>query len=120
MEAQTMSNQTTESDYLVICRRSFDKSLAEDDIQKVLDQFYAWYNRLISEGRIIAGPCLQGEGKIVGAKKTVTDGPFAESKEVIGGFWFIRANSLEEAAEIATGNPCLDYGHISEVRPIFP
>jgi hypothetical protein len=115
-----MSNQTTESDYLVISRGSFDKSLTADDIQKVADQFYAWYERLISEGIIKAGHRLRDDCKIASANKTVTDGPFAESKEVIGGYWFIVANSLEEAAEIATGNPCLEYGVITEVRPIAP
>jgi hypothetical protein len=115
-----MSKQTTESEYLVISRGSWDKNLSANDIQNITGQFYAWYERLISEGKIIAGHRLRDEGKIVAANKTVTDGPFAESKEVVGGFWFIRANSLKEAAEIATGNPCLDYGIITEVRPIFP
>ena len=57
---------------------------------------------------------------MVMSRNTVTDGPFAESKEAIGGYWFIRADSLEEAVEIARGNPCLDYGAIVEVRPIVP
>jgi hypothetical protein len=47
------------------------------------------------------------------------DGPFAESKEAIAGYWFIRAASLGEAVEIAKGNPCLDYGVTVEVRPII-
>jgi len=49
-----------------------------------------------------------------------TDGPFGESKEVIGGYWFIVAKDLDEAAEIAKGNPCLDYGLFLEIRPIDP
>jgi hypothetical protein len=63
---------------------------------------------------------LAQEGKIVVGRNTVTDGPFAESKEAIGGYWFIRADSLEEAVEIAKSNPCLDYGATVEVRPIVP
>ncbi|MFZ0505052.1 MAG: YciI family protein, partial [Chthoniobacterales bacterium] len=54
----------------------------------------------------------------VSRRNAVTDGPFSESKEVIGGFWFVLANTLDEAAEIAASNPCLDYGLSLEIRPI--
>ncbi|HKE96775.1 MAG TPA: YciI family protein, partial [Povalibacter sp.] len=47
-----------------------------------------------------------------------TDGPFIETKEVIGGYWFFIANSLEEAAALAAQNPCLACGLSYEVRPI--
>jgi hypothetical protein len=47
------------------------------------------------------------------------DGPFAESKEGVAGYWFIRAASLEAALEIAKGDPLLDYGHTVEIRPIL-
>jgi YCII-related domain-containing protein len=50
----------------------------------------------------------------------VTDGPFGESKEAIAGYWFILAQSLDEAVQIAKGNPCLDCGHLLEIRPIDP
>jgi hypothetical protein len=50
----------------------------------------------------------------------VTDGPFGEAKEVIGGYWFIVASSLEEAAQIAAENPCLKCGLFYEIRPIDP
>jgi hypothetical protein len=50
----------------------------------------------------------------------VTDGPFGETKEVIGGYWFIVAGSLEEAAQIAAGNLCLKCGLFCEIRPIDP
>ena len=55
-----------------------------------------------------------------GGKNTVTDGPFIESKEVIGGYWFIIANDLDEAVEIAKENPCLTAGLFFEIRPIDP
>ena len=83
-------------------------------------QFTVWFERLSNEGKIENGHRLAQEGKIVVSRNTVTDGPFAESKEAIGGYWFIRADSLEEAVEIAKGNPCLDYGATVEVRPIVP
>ncbi|MGZ8901521.1 MAG: YciI family protein, partial [Limisphaerales bacterium] len=53
-------------------------------------------------------------------RKTVTDGPFGEAKEVIGGYWTILARDLDEAAGIAGQNPCLKCGLFYEIRPIDP
>jgi hypothetical protein len=66
-----------------------------------------------------ASPLLP-EGKIVSGKKgrVVADGPFAESKEAIGGYFLIQADSLEHAIEIARGWPILEYGATVEVRPV--
>ena len=66
-----------------------------------------------------SGHQLPPEGKVLSGRKGVTDGPFAESKEGIAGYWFIQAASFEEAVEIVKGNPLLDYGHTIEIRPIF-
>jgi len=67
-----------------------------------------------------SGRRLAPEGKVITGRMAPTDGPFAESKEAIAGLWFIHANNLEEAVEIAKGNPSLAYGHTIEVRPILP
>jgi hypothetical protein len=48
----------------------------------------------------------------------VTDGPYGETKEVLGGYWFFHADSLEEAARLAAENPCVACGLVMEVRPI--
>jgi hypothetical protein len=61
---------------------------------------------------------LEHNGKIVAGRNAVTDGPFAESKEAIAGFFIIQADSLEEAVEIAKNCPGLDYGQTVEVRAI--
>ena len=111
----------TKSEYLVLSRgASWDKILSPEEIEKVSAQFYAWLERLISEGKSRSGYRLAPESKIVAGRNAVTDGPFAESKEAIGGYWFILADSLEEAVEIAKGNPCLDYGATVELSPILP
>jgi hypothetical protein len=115
-----MSERTPPAEYLVIARGQWDKNLKRDAIQKVIDQFYTWYDRLIDEGKIKRGQRLTYEGKTVGRQNVITDGPFGESKEVIGGYWLIVANSLDEAVEIAKGNPLLDCGMFFEIRPIDP
>jgi hypothetical protein len=114
-----MTKKTSPSEYLVISRGHWDKDLSSEEIQIAIDKFYTWIDRLVEEGKMKPGQRLAREGKIV-SKHSVTDGPFAEAKEVIGGYWFILANSLEEAAELAAGNPCLACGLVYEVRPIDP
>jgi hypothetical protein len=112
-----MSQPSPPSDYLLLSRGQWDKDASREEIQDVIDRFYAWYDRLVSEGRIGPGHRLEREGKVV-SRQATTDGPFAEAKEVVGGYWFIRADSLEEAARIAAENPCLAYGLVCEVRPL--
>jgi hypothetical protein len=112
-----MNQKNPPSDYLILSRGQWDKDASRDEIQTAIDQFYAWYDRLVSGGRIGPGHRLAREGKVV-SRQAATDGPFAEAKEVVGGYWFIRANNLEEAARIAAENPCLAYGLVCEVRPL--
>ena len=112
-----MSTPTTPSEYLVISRGQWDPAISPEEIQNAIDQFYRWLDRLVQEGKMKTGQRLSVEGKTV-AQNGSTDGPFGEAKEVIGGYWFIVAGSLEEAAKIAQGNPCLDCGLFYEIRPI--
>jgi hypothetical protein len=97
-----------------------DKSLFPENIQNAEKRFSDWFNRMVNEGKIQRGHRLAPEGAVLSGKKALTDGPFAESKESIAGYWIIQAGSLEEAVEIAKGDPLLDYGHTVEVRPILP
>jgi hypothetical protein len=115
-----MSDKASPSEYLVICRGQWDKDASRDQIGKVIDQFYVWLDRLVADGKMKPGQRLTYEGRTVGRRNVITDGPFGESKEVIGGYWFVVANSLDEAAQIAADNPCLEYGLYLEIRPIDP
>jgi len=115
-----MNEKKSQSEYLVISRGQWDGDLSRDEIQKAIDQFYVWLERLVDEGKMRPGQRLASTGKTVLRKKAMTDGPFGEVKEVIGGYWFILAESLEEAAQIAAENPCLSCGLFYEIRPIDP
>lgn len=114
-----MNEQVSPSEYLVISRGQWDKDVSREEIQSAIDQFYFWLGRLVDEGKMKTGQRLASTGKTV-SRNVVTDGPFGETKEVIGGYWFILAASLEEAAQIAAGNPCLKCGLFYEIRPIDP
>jgi hypothetical protein len=63
-------------------------------------------------------PATGARVSFAGGKPKVTDGPFAEAKEVIGGYWIIVARSLREAAGVAAQNPCVPYGLQFEIRPL--
>jgi hypothetical protein len=115
-----MSERPPPAEYLVISRGKWDKTLSRDEIQNVIDQFYTGLDRLVNEGKMKRGQRLTYEGKTILRQDVIADGPFGETKELIGGYWFILANNLDEAAQIAKGNPCLDYGLFFEIRPIDP
>ena len=111
------------SEYMLLFRGTeWHKGLSPDKIQQIVNQMKAWFDRLIAEGTAKAGKPLFHEGKIVSHKggRTVTDGPFAESKEAIGGFFLLEVETLDEAAEIAKDFPILEHGATVEVRPVAP
>jgi len=114
-----MNEPTPLAEYLVLSRGQWDRHAAREDIQAAIDRFYAWHDRLVAEGRMRAGQRLAREGKLV-SRQAITDGPFTEAREIVGGYWTILAPSLDEAAAIAAENPCLAYGLAFEVRPIEP
>ena len=115
-----MSTRENPSEYLVISRGQWDPTSTKEEIQGAIDEFYVWLDRLVHEGKMKTGQRLSNEGRTVARNNVVTDGPFGETKEVIGGYWFIVAESLDEAAQIAQGNPCLRCGLFYEIRPIDP
>jgi hypothetical protein len=110
-------SKSASREYLLLSRGQWDADKSAQQIQSAIDDFYAWYERLICEGKLKPGRRLATAAKRV-TRLGTTDGPFAETKEVIGGYWFIVANSLEEAAAIAAQNPCIACGLSYEIRPI--
>jgi hypothetical protein len=116
-----MSSQVTSSPYMLLFRGTqWDQSLSPEEIEKVMSQWIAWFDRLTEQGKAKAGQPLANEGKIVSGKKGefVADGPFTESKEAIAGYIFLQVGDLNEAVEIGKECPGLDYGVTVEVRPV--
>ena len=81
-----------------------------------MDRFTAWFEKLNREGKYKSSAPLAAAGKTITSQHMVTDGPFAESKEAVAGFFVVQAESLDEAVEIAKGCPGLEYGQTVEVR----
>ena len=105
------------SEYLVLSRGQWDASASKEDIQRTIDAFYLWHERMVAEGKMRVGSRLMKEGKFV-SKRSIIDGPYTEAKEVIGGYWYVLAHSLDEAAQLLAQSPCLDRGLFYEVREL--
>jgi hypothetical protein len=95
------------------------ESPAEGEQQ--MHRWVNWLQELADNGHIKdRGQPLDPEGKVVrGKQRTVTDGPYAESKDIVGGFTLIEAKDLGQAAELAGGCPIFEYDGLVEVRPVM-
>ena len=113
----------TKYPYLLIFREGSPdtyKHMSAEQRQQLMQQWNAWYDGLAAQDKVQHGHPLEPQGRVVsGARgERVTDGPFAEATEGIGGYFFLTVSNLEEATEIARGCPSLAYGMTVEVRPV--
>jgi len=101
--------------------RGGDSPTSPAEGQKVMQQWHAWMKDLGEKGYLKAiGSPLEKTGKLVsGKQKTISDGPFAETKDLIGGYTIVVAKDINEAAEVAKGCPIFLAGGGVEVRPIL-
>lgn len=97
-------------------------ALTPQQMQEVVKEYGVWAQRMGEEGKLVAGEKLADEGgKILrghGAKALVTDGPFAETKEVLGGFFIVNAATYDEALAIARSCPHAKHGAATHIRRI--
>ena len=108
-------------EFLLVFRRDVttEPSLSPEKLQAMMKPWQDWIGSIAAQNKLVnAGNRLEGAGKVVKAA-VITDGPYVETKEAIGGYTIIKAASLEEAAEIAKGCPILHIGGNVEVRAII-
>ena len=113
-------NATKQNEYLLLFRgKEWWKSLSPQELQQAMDRFKNWFDKLAEEGKLKAAQPLAREGAIVSKNgRIIADGPFAESKEAIGGYFLLQVNSLDEAISVAQSCPGLEHGMQVEVRPV--
>lgn len=99
---------------------SFDYSEASANEMKALaKRWQDWVSSIEAQGRLTSrGPRLSLGGKVLRSGGVITDGPFVEVKEIVGGSIIVRADSLDEATTLAQGCPALDAGGSVEIRPL--
>ena len=89
--------------------------------QNIMKEWQNWMGSIAARNILVnPGNRLADEGKVVNPGNIVTNGPYVEIKEAIGGYIIVRAESLEEAAEISKGCPILLIGGTVEVRGFIP
>ena len=107
--------------FLFVYRSSPEEyaKLSPDQLQQLNQKWMEWITNALQQGWMLEpGDALTPEGRVVKAK-VVTDGPFVESKEIVGGFSIVQAETIDAAAELAKGCPALLTGGSVEVRPFF-
>ncbi len=96
------------------------RGLGPEEIQSIIEKYVAWTRRLEGEGRYVEGAKLHGHGRVIrkpGGTVAVTDGPYIEGKELLGGYMIILAASYDEALALAEDGPAVKNGAV-EVRQI--
>ncbi len=108
------------SEFLFLYRGG-DRASTLEEPDKYMQRWVAWLNDLGQKGHLKdRGQPLDAQGKCVrGKQKVVTDGPYAESKDLVGGYTLVEAKDLAQAAELAKGCPTFETGGMVEVRPIM-
>jgi len=95
-------------------------SSSPEEMQAQMGKWMSWIEKLRKEDRYVTGEPLVPGGKLLsGADKAVTDGPFTEGKEVVGGFFIVRSGNLDEAVEMAKDYPDFNQGGTVQVRQVM-
>jgi hypothetical protein len=109
------------ADFLFVYRGSNEgrAKMTPDEMQQNMQKWSAWIAEGFQKGWLLnAGDALMEEGRVVNAKKVITDGPFVESKEIVAGYSIVKADTIDAAAALAKGCPILLTGGNVEVRPL--
>lgn len=112
------------TDYLLLLRdepSEYFDHISPEEMQAVIARYSAWRDQLEERGQLVGSNKLtDGAGRVmrrIDDKVRILDGPFSEAKEIVGGYFMIRAESYEAAAQIAGDCPHLDFGSV-EIREI--
>jgi hypothetical protein len=96
------------------------ETIPAEERRRSLERWNAWIDTLAAQGKLQHGNPLESSGRVVSASGVTraVDGPFAEAKELVGGYIIVTASSLDEATAIAEQCPRLGEGLLVEVRPV--
>ena len=107
--------------YLILLHESNKMpEFSPEEIQAVIRRYKAWGERIRAAGNYLDSNKLADTGRVLrgdSGKVRITDGPFTETKDVLGGYYMVQAETYERAAELCRDSPHLDYGAI-EIRRI--
>ena len=109
------------NDFALLFRQSNQlSSLSEEEMTALLKKWQDWLGSIAAQGKMAGGPIrLVPEGKVLKAGGVITEGPFVEIKERLGGLIIVKADTLDDAITLAHGCPVLGVGGSVEVRPVL-
>jgi len=107
------------SEFLYLYRGG-DSSGTPEQMQQHMQKWVDWLKDLGQKGHLKdQGNPLDRTGKVVKGRKAISDGPYAEAKDMIGGYTLVEAKDIAQAADLSVGCPIFDTGGFVEVRPIM-
>jgi hypothetical protein len=115
------ATDTSKEGYLLMLHSNdWWTEVEREELERRIAQNNAWLEQVMATGKIRGGQALARSGAMVSGNGgcNVTDGPFAEAKEVVGGFLVLNVETLDEAVAVAQGCPCLAFGGKVEIRPL--
>jgi len=110
------------TEFMMIFRNEYDPSFnpTPEQMQESIKQWQDWIGGIAAQGKFSSTNRLGFEGKTLKPNNVIADGPYAEVKEMIGGYLIVKATSLDEAMNLAEGCPILNIGGHVEVRTVIP
>jgi hypothetical protein len=102
--------------------KAMRRDISPAQMQSVIEEYRAWANKMAAAGRLKGGQKLKDEGgkqvSIESGKMRVVDGPYAEAREVISGYFIIEADDYAQAVELVRDHPHLKYSRSLDIREI--
>ncbi len=96
------------------------KGLSPDQMEERMGKWIAWMTDLKDQDLYVEGrPLLPNSKRVSGSDQTITDGPYVETNELIGGYFIIKARDMDHALELTNGFPDFDLGGTVEVREVM-
>ena len=108
--------------FLLLLHEDIEKmsNLSPKEMEELGNSHMAWANKLAESGHLISGDGLHENGVLISGKDCIVkDGPYLESKELIGGYYLLQADDIKTIVEIAKECPCHIWGGTTEIRPIM-
>jgi hypothetical protein len=109
------------TEFMMIFRNDYNPTIkpSPEQMQTSIKQWQDWIGSIAAQGKFISTNRLGFEGKTLKANNVIVDGPYAEIKEIVGGYILVKAASIEEAIQLAEGCPILNIGGHVEVRNVL-
>ena len=109
------------NEFMMIFRNEYNPSFkpSPEQMQASIKLWQDWIGGIAAQGKFISTNRLGFEGKTLKPNQVITDGPYAEVKEIVGGYILVKATNIDEAIKLAEGCPILHIGGHVEVRNVL-